>query len=140
MYKYVYYYNKYTITNYLFSTGSGNPTQYPLISKLSFCHLSLQSTLYSNTPHPLPNTRRVLENTRRFLENTRRVLRKSRRVFGAGRNGGERAQKSTKKVEKMFGGLPNFSYLCTVKIKDISREKQAVGGWPMYSVAVSLIR
>jgi hypothetical protein len=45
-----------------------------------------------------------------------------------------------KKVEELFGGLPNFSYLCTVKIKDISREKQAVGGWPMYSVAVSLIR
>jgi hypothetical protein len=33
-------------------------------------------------------------------------------------------------VAEIFGGLPDFSYLCTVKIKDISREKQAVGGWP----------
>jgi len=54
--------------------------------------------------------------------------------------GRKKARKSMKKVAEMFGGLPNFSYLCTVKIKDISREKQAVGGWPMYSVAVSLIR
>ena len=45
-----------------------------------------------------------------------------------------------KKVEELFGGLPNFSYLCSVIRNDISRERQAVGGWPMYSVAVSLIR
>lgn len=48
----------------------------------------------------ITNRRRVSENTRRFLKNTRRVLRKSRHVFGAGRNGGEKAQKSTKKYEK----------------------------------------